>query len=196
MTAAGSPASMAPVTTVRTESSILAGEREGAGQGGRQSGQTLVEFTMVIPIRGRAGDGPAGAGPGAQRHRWPSTAPPSMAPTWPPRLATRSAADCLILELIEADLGAPNTPGQASPRSSSSAPPSRATSRTPSRPGRGPVSTDCTLPDGDHRRGALHARSPTGYPETQRCTVLRGCPALTPAAFDGRQYRRHRPLHP
>ena len=87
--------------------------------------------------------------------------------------------DCLILERIEEDLGMPNDPANiievVIERTALVGNLSYA-QQTWGRSGE----TDCVRPDGTTVTVPYTLTIP-GYPESQRCTVLGGCPSLTPA---------------
>jgi hypothetical protein len=88
-------------------------------------------------------------------------------------------ADCLILSAIEDDLGVPNDAANISEviieRTALVGDLSYAQQRW-SRVG----STDCPMPNGSTLR-VPYTLLVNGYPEAQRCTVLKGCPSLTPS---------------
>jgi Flp pilus assembly protein TadG len=91
----------------------------------------------------------------------------------------RAGADCLVLTHIESDVMVPNDPGRinwvAIELTSLSGNVPYARQRW-ERTG----STTCTLPDGTTTT-VPYTRTVNDYPETQRCQVLAGCPAMTPA---------------
>ncbi len=88
-------------------------------------------------------------------------------------------ADCLILDSIDHDLGVPNDPDKISQviieRTALAGNVSYA-QQSWARSGQ----TTCTLPDGTDTI-VPYTLTVNGYPESQRCSVLRGCPALIPA---------------
>ena len=88
-------------------------------------------------------------------------------------------ADCLILQSIERDITIPNDPGEiidvAISRMALAGNVTYA-QQIWTRTG----STDCQLADGSSVP-VPYTRTVNDYPESQRCTVLSGCPTLTPA---------------
>jgi hypothetical protein len=93
-------------------------------------------------------------------------------------LGNQAGADCFILSGIEADVTVPNDPGRISDviieRTAMAGNQSYGQQRW-TRGGR----TTCTLPDGT-ATSVPYTLTLAGYPETQRCPVLGGCPTLTP----------------
>jgi Flp pilus assembly protein TadG len=150
-----------------------AGSREGG-----ESGQTLVEFAMVIPmvvvmlmalLELALGLNASMAVNRASQHG------AHIAASGGNVLGT----DCLILERVEKDMGAPNTASNISQvvveRTALVGNLSYA-QQTWGRHGE----TDCVRPDGTTVK-VPYTLDINGYPEAQRCTVLGGCPSLTPA---------------
>ena len=90
-----------------------------------------------------------------------------------------AGADCLILEAIEGDLGVPNDVANISEvlieRTAMAGNVVYGTQKWV----RG-GNTTCTYPDGTEVE-VPYTLASDGYPETQRCSVLGGCPTLTPA---------------
>jgi hypothetical protein len=155
--------------------------RQGTGKRedrrGEQAGQTLVEFAMVIPmvvvllmalLELALGLNASLAVNRASQHG------AHIAASGGNNLGT----DCLILERIEQDLGTPNKPSQISEviieRTALVGNLSYA-QQTWGRYGE----TDCVRPDGTTVK-VPYTLAINGYPEAQRCTVLGGCPSLTP----------------
>jgi hypothetical protein len=89
-----------------------------------------------------------------------------------------NGADCLILRQIEQDVSPPNDPSHildvVIERTALAGNTSYA-QQTWSRSGQ----TDCTFPDGT-TQSLPYSLTAAGYPETQRCPVLGGCPNLIP----------------
>jgi hypothetical protein len=145
--------------------------------GHREAGQTLVEFALVLPFMivllmallevGLALNASLAINRASQNGA-------HLAAT----AGNQSGADCLILDSIERDVGVPNNPGNVSQviieRAALAGNLSYA-SQVWARSG----STDCLLPDGTPTRIPYQLIT-VGYPESQRCSVLGGCPTLTP----------------
>lgn len=143
-----------------------------------ERGQTLVEFALVIPMLmvllfallelGLALNASLAVNRASQHGAHVAATAGNIA-----------GADCLILDAIEEVLGAPNDVGNISEilveRNSLTGDVALARQRW-LRGG----STDCTHPDGTVDP-VPYTLVENGYPEAQRCTVLSGCPALTPA---------------
>jgi hypothetical protein len=89
-----------------------------------------------------------------------------------------AGADCYILEQIERDMGVPNDPDHiidvVIERASLAGDTSYA-QQTWTRGG----STACTLPDGSDT-DVPYSLTSAGYPASQRCIALAGCPTLVP----------------
>lgn len=88
-------------------------------------------------------------------------------------------ADCLILDSIEQDLGVPNDPDAISQvviERTAMAGNTSFAQQTWARSGQ----TLCTMPDGTDTE-VPYTLIVNGYPESQRCSVLGGCPSLVPA---------------
>lgn len=146
--------------------------------GGRsQSGQTLVEFAMVIPmvvvllmalLELALGLNASLAVNRASQHG------AHMASSGGNILGT----DCLILEKVEADLSVPNDPSRISEVVIERTALVGNLSYAQQRWGRY-GQTDCVKPDGTTVK-LPYTLAINGYPESQRCTVLGGCPSLSP----------------
>jgi len=143
-----------------------------------ESGQTLVEFAMVIPLlmimvmallELALGLNASLAVNRASQHG------AHIAASGGNVLGT----DCLILEQIEQDLGVPNDRTKISEviieRTALVGNLSYASQQW-GRYGE----TDCVRPDGETVT-VPYTLAIAGYPEAQRCTVLGGCPTLIPA---------------
>jgi hypothetical protein len=90
-----------------------------------------------------------------------------------------AGADCLILREVEADIAAPNR--AANVIEVEIARTAMAGNQTFGRQlWRRAGATDCRLPDRTEVR-LPYILIESGYPESQRCTVLDGCPTMTPA---------------
>ncbi len=141
------------------------------------SGQTLVEFTLVVPFvvillmalleLSLALNASLAVNRASQHGA-------HLAAT----AGNIGGADCLVLEAVEQDLGAPNNVSNISEvlieRTSMVG--NYVDMRQVWRRG---GTTDCRLPDG--ATVALPYTLVEGfYPEAERCTVLGGCPTLTP----------------
>lgn len=90
-----------------------------------------------------------------------------------------AGSDCLVLSEIEQDMGTPNSPSNILDviiERTALAGNTSFAQQTWSRSG----STDCALPDGTVV-AVPYTLIANGYPESQRCTVLAGCPAMVPA---------------
>jgi hypothetical protein len=153
-------------------------DRQQRRRADRQSGQTLVEFSMVIPIvlvlvmglleMALALNASLAVNRASQHGAHLAASAGNLL-----------GADCLILDSIEADMGVPNDPKKISEviieRTALAGNFSYA-NQTWSRTGQ----TDCERPDGT-TVAVPYTLITNGYPETQRCAVLGGCPALVPA---------------
>jgi hypothetical protein len=145
--------------------------------GHRQTGQGLVEFALVLPFMmvllmalleiGLALNASLAINRASQNGA-------HVAAT----AGNQSGADCLILDSIERDLGVPNNPRNVSQviieRAALAGNLSYA-SQVWARSG----STNCLLPNGTPTTIPYQLIT-VGYPESQRCSVLGGCPTLTP----------------
>jgi hypothetical protein len=152
--------------------------RRGDSRRTGESGQTLVEFALVMPmlvvmlmalLELALGLNASLAVNRASQHG------AHIAASGGNILGT----DCIILEQIEQDLGVPNDPAKiievVIERTALVGNLSYA-QQTWGRYGE----TDCVRPDGSTVKVPYTLALP-GYPEAQRCTVLGGCPSLTPA---------------
>ena len=143
----------------------------------RESGQTLVEFAMVIPMLmvllmallelALALNASLAVNRASQHGAHLAASAGNIA-----------GADCLILDAIEGDLAAPNNVNNISEVLIEN------TSLvgnvvTGAQVWRRFGTTDCTHPDGTVVP-IPYTLVTAGYPEAQRCTVLGGCPSLTP----------------
>ncbi len=143
-----------------------------------QSGQTLVEFALVIPMlmvllmavleMGLALNASLAVNRASQEGAHIAATAGNIAGT-----------DCLILDAVERDMGAPNKTANISEVIIDNAP---LVGNVPggmqqhwTRSG----STNCTHPDGTVA-AVPYTLVTAGYPEAQRCTILGGCPTLTP----------------
>jgi Flp pilus assembly protein TadG len=98
-------------------------------------------------------------------------------------LGNQAGADCEILTEIERDVMVPNDADkimevviERMPLAGNDAYPGEKQRYTRSTS----LSTDCTLTDGT-TVSVPYTLTTAGYPESQRCPVLAGCPTLTPA---------------
>lgn len=143
----------------------------------REDGQTLVEFALVIPMLlvlfmallefALALNASLAVNRASQQGA-------HLAAT----AGNLLGADCLILSSIEEDIAAPNDAANISEviieRTALAGNTSYAQQRW-ARLGQ----TACTMPDGSTLT-LPYTRQADGYPEAQRCTVLQGCPSMTP----------------
>lgn len=142
-----------------------------------QEGQTLVEFALVIPMLLVLLMGTLEFALALNASLAVNRASQQGA-----HLAASAGnllgADCLILTSIEGDIAVPNDPAKISEviieRTALTGDYSYAEQRW-GRFGQ----TDCSMPDGSTVQ-LPYTRLANGYPEAQRCTVLQGCPSLTP----------------
>lgn len=142
-----------------------------------QAGQTLVEFALVLPMLmlllfallelALALNASLAVNRASQHGAHVAATAGNLAGT-----------DCLILDAIEGDLGAPNSVANISEILIERASLTGETALARQRWQRG-GSTDCTHPDGTVEPVA-YTLVEDGYPEAQRCTVLSGCPTLVP----------------
>lgn len=149
-----------------------------ANDGERSGGQGLVEFTIVVPfvmvllMALLEMSVAMGASLGINRASQGGAHVAASA-------GNIAGADCLILRRIETDVSAPSDRRKildvVIERAALAGNQSYAQQKW-SRTG----STDCTLPDGSVI-ALPYTLVVAGYPEAQRCTVLGGCPLLTPA---------------
>ena len=144
----------------------------------RQRGQTLVEFALVIPLLmvlfmavlefALALNASMAVNRASQHGAHVASSAGNLL-----------GADCLILQSVESDLGAPNDAAHVSEvlieRTALAGNFVYATQKW-ARIGE----TDCSMPDGSTVK-VPYTRQLNGYPEDQRCTVLHGCPTMTPA---------------
>jgi hypothetical protein len=153
------------------------GEADGPG-----SGQTLVEFALVIPlimlIVMAVFEFALGFNAFVGLNRASQNAAHLAAIT-----GNQSGADCLILSEIEQDVQPPNAASEIRSviiERTAMAGNVSYQQQTYAKPGL----WDCTLPDGTDvtvpYTPAANANGLPGYPEEQRCPVLGGCAALDP----------------
>jgi Flp pilus assembly protein TadG len=167
---------------VRTSlSDPIEGRRARAGSSRRrhaQRGQALLEFAFIIPVMMLVMMGiiefalAFNATLGVNRASQDAALVASEAGNLP-------GADCMILSSIEGDVTSPASAGEISEVQIQRTNPSGTTvyaSNTYARSG----ATSCTLSDGTSMTVPYSATG-TGYPGSQRCNVLGGCPAMTPA---------------
>lgn len=142
-----------------------------------EEGQTLVEFTLVIPMLlvllmallelGLALNASLAVNRASQHGAHIAASAGNL-----------QGADCLVLQSIEQDMGVPNDPIAISEviieRTALAGNLSYAEQRW-SRTGE----TDCEMPDGSTFT-IPYTLLVNGYPETQRCAILGGCPTLVP----------------
>jgi hypothetical protein len=143
----------------------------------KQSGQTLVEFALVIPflvvlfmalLEMALALNASVAVTRASQHGAHIAA----------SAGNTLGADCLILASVEGDLGIPNDARKISEvviERTSGAGEFALAWQTWRRIG----STDCQLPDGSPVK-VPYSLTFSSYPEDQRCSVLGGCPTMLP----------------
>ncbi|MEX1334266.1 MAG: TadE family protein [Candidatus Limnocylindrales bacterium] len=164
---------------------MLDGPGEGAreGGGGEQAGQTLVEFTMVIPLlvimlmalleMALALNASLAVNRASQHGAHIAATAGNLV-----------GADCLVLESVDRNLGAPNNVGNVSEViiERTSLVGNYVDLRQRWQRG-GP--TDCLMADGSSVKVPYTLVEAT-YPEADRCTVLHGCPTLpsSPSTVD------------
>lgn len=143
-----------------------------------QRGQALLEFAFVIPVMMLVMVGiiefaiAFNTTLGVNRASQDAALVASEAGNLP-------GADCMILSSIEGDIGAPSDKREITQIQIQRTNPSGTTvyaNNSYSRSG----ATTCTLSDGTTVTVPYTATG-TGYPPSQRCNVLGGCPSLTPA---------------
>lgn len=143
-----------------------------------QSGQGLVEFALVIPIVVVLVMGLLEVALAMN-----ASLAVNRASQYGAHLAATAGnllgADCLILESIDDDMGVPNNPAAISEvvieRTALAGDTSYA-QQTWDRSG----ATDCVKPDGT-TVSVPYTLTVNGYPESQRCSQLDGCPTMVPA---------------
>lgn len=145
-----------------------------------QAGQTLVEFALVIPMvilllmalleLALAFNAFNGTNRASQNAAHLASI-----------MGNQDGADCLILQEIEADISTPMSPSQiinvVIERTYAAGNPTgyeQKYDRDSS------YALTCALPDGTDIT-LPYSQVASSYPEEQRCSVLRGCPDLTPA---------------
>jgi|GEM_PF-1683307 len=143
-----------------------------------ERGQALLEFAFIIPVMMLVMVGiiefalAFNATLGVNRASQDAALVASEAGNLP-------GADCMILRSVESDVTSPANAGEISQVQVQRTNPSGTTvfaSNTYSRTG----ATTCNLADGTTITVPYSATG-TGYPPSQRCNVLGGCPAMTPA---------------
>ena len=150
----------------------------GQDRGPDDAGQTLVEFALVMPMLvvllmglievALALNASLAVNRASQHGAHVAASAGNIA-----------GADCLILEAIEGDLGVPNDVAAISEvliERTAMAGNVVYGSQKWVRGGK----TTCTYPDGTEVE-VPYSLASDGYPEAQRCSVLSGCPTLTPA---------------
>lgn len=143
-----------------------------------ESGQTIVEFALVIPMLmvlfmgllelALALNANLAVNRASQQGAHVAASAGDIA-----------GADCLVLEAVEENLGVPNDPGRVSEvliERTAMAGNLRFAVQKWMRSGK----TECTYPDGS-KVEVPYTLVHNGYPESQRCPVLAGCPSLVPA---------------
>lgn len=156
---------------------MFASEQRTSEAATREAGQSLVEFALVLPFIivllmallevGLALNASLAISRASQNGAHVAATAGNL-----------RGADCLVLDSIERDVDVPNNAANVSQvvieRTALAGNQSYA-SQVWSRSGQ----TDCVLPDGTTRR-VPYTLITAGYPESQRCSVLGGCPSLTP----------------
>jgi Flp pilus assembly protein TadG len=160
---------------------VRTARQAGTEEGGRGRGQALAEFALIIPIIlivfmgiveiALAYNATVGVNRASQNGAHLAAI-----------MGNQLGADCLILTEIEGDVYAPNDRNKIQEviieRSNKTGttwidPGFQTWTRTPSTP------TACTLPDGTAST-VPYTLDVNNYPETARCSVLKGCDDLTP----------------
>lgn len=157
-------------------SSLLQVTGPGGSRRDRDSGQTLVEFALAIPlvlllfmavIELALG---FNAFVGLNRASQHAAHLASIA-------GNQQGADCMILEQIEGDVTVPNRREaiievliQRTSLAGNWAYQQQKWERT--------GSTDCTLPNGDEITVPYELTPDSDYPESERCPALKGCPSM------------------
>jgi hypothetical protein len=162
----------------RLRSSLRRSSREGQAKSSGEHGQGLVEFALVSPLLFVLFLGTIEFALAFNASLSVNRASQNAAHI-AASAGTQLDADCLILQEIERDVWVPNSAkhilevviGRASPTGDQVFAQQRW-----SRGG----STDCALIDGSSIKLEFTLVE-SGFPPTQRCTVLSGCPLLTPA---------------
>ena len=144
----------------------------------RERGQTLVEFALVIPMLlvlfmallefALALNASLAVNRASQHGAHVAASAGNLL-----------GADCMILASIEEDLGAPNDAVNVSEVLIERTPLAGNLVFATQKWGRF-GDTDCAMPDGS-TVNVPYTRQVNDYPEDQRCTVLGGCPSMTPA---------------
>lgn len=167
----------------RTRSRALAAARPERGRGrgrfrGTQDGQTLVEFALIFPlfmilVMSTIEFALAfNAVLGVDRSSESAVLVASEA-------GSTSGADCLVLQEVDDKLTTPNNDNNISTvqiQRTNAAGGTILAANVWSRSG----STTCTLADSTTVTVPYTITS-TGYPDSQRCNIIAGCPGMTPA---------------
>ncbi len=142
-----------------------------------ERGQTLVEFAMVIPLLmvmlmatlefALALNASLAVNRASQHGAHIAASAGNLL-----------GADCLILSSIEGDMGVPNDPSNITEVTIERTPLAGNLIYASQKWGRF-GETDCTMPDGSTLK-VPYTRQINAYPEAERCTVLKGCPTMTP----------------
>jgi Flp pilus assembly protein TadG len=153
--------------------SLVAGRR-----GSRQRGQALLEFAIVLPVLMLMITGiiefalAFNSSLGINRASQNAALIAAEAGNLP-------GADCMILTRIEQDITAPINPNEITGVNIQRTNPSGTTIFAQNTYVRGGV-TNCVLADGTPIT-VPYTSTGSGYPVNQRCSVLSGCPTMTPA---------------
>lgn len=144
----------------------------------RQGGQALLEFAIVLPVLMLLVTGiiefalAFNSSLGINRASQNAALVAAEAGNLP-------GSDCMILTRIEQDVNAPINPNEITGVAIQRTNPSGTTIYAANTYVRGGV-TNCILADGTPINVPYTATG-TGYPVTQRCSILSGCPTMTPA---------------
>jgi len=145
---------------------------------GRQRGQALLEFAIVLPVLMLLVTGiiefalAFNSSLGINRASQNAALVAAEAGNLP-------GADCMILTRIEQDINAPIDRGEITGVQIQRTNPTGTTIYASNNYVRGGV-TNCTLADGTPI-DVPYTATALGYPVNQRCSVLSGCPTMTPA---------------
>jgi Flp pilus assembly protein TadG len=166
----------APLAT-RARRALPCCSRTGANAGS-ESGQSLVEFALILPLIAILMMGLLEFALAFQATLGINRAS-QQAALLASEAGNTNGADCLILQQIESDIGPPNDRSNILEIQIQRTGPGGGTVYAKQTYGRGGT-TSCTLNDGS-TISVPYTRSTNTYPDDQRCNVLDGCPAMTPA---------------
>jgi Flp pilus assembly protein TadG len=141
-------------------------------------GQSLVEFALILPLLAILMMGLLEFALAFQATLGINRAS-QQAALLASEAGNTNGADCLILQQVETDIGPPNDRSNILEVQIQRTGPGGGTVYAKQTYDRGGT-TSCTLNDGSVV-SVPYTRTTNSYPDDQRCNVLDGCPAMTPA---------------